>query len=78
MDDLIKIIQEQYKNSEIASEKVTAEIDAAFYQGKTMVYYDVLDIIRSQLIAFGYDPEALGSFVPELNELATPNKSKVG
>ena len=68
LKDIFTLLQEKYDES-LAAESVPApEADVAFRQGATFAYYDVLDLIRSQIKAFGYEDEASGFVVPEFGK----------
>jgi hypothetical protein len=58
LKDLFILIQEKYDESLVEEAKPRAEAETAYHQGVTFAYYDVLDLIKSQLIAFGYEEEA--------------------
>ncbi len=75
LSDLIKLLQEKSDQSLEEGKKSVNETDAAFQQGLNFAYYDALDLIRSQLEAFGYDAEAFGRFVPELIAVASARKN---
>ena len=68
LKDLAVLILEKYDESLAESKRLTAEADVAFQDGLNMAYYDVLDLIRSQLLAFGYEAAAAGIVVPELGK----------
>lgn len=68
IQDYVTLLQEKYHQSLIKTEKYQTEADAAFYQGTSFTYYDVLDILKSQLEAFGYEIENFETIVPELGK----------
>jgi hypothetical protein len=67
-EDLVKIIQEKYNETLTESQKVQSEGDAAFQKGLNFAYYDVLDLIDSQLTAFGFRDDVMGKIAPELGK----------
>jgi hypothetical protein len=70
LKDLFILIQEKYNESLAEAGAPAPEAEAAYWRGANFAYYDVLDLIRSQLIAFGY-VEATSEFVtPELGKPA--------
>ncbi len=70
LKDLVVLIQEKYDESLAESKRLTEEPEVAFQDGLNMAYYDVLDLIRSQLLAFGYEATAAEIIVPELGKPA--------
>lgn len=66
--DYINLLREKYEIALIKSQKSDLEVDAAFHQGASFTYYDALDLLKSQLEAFGYDIEKLEPIVPELGK----------
>ncbi|HYN25013.1 MAG TPA: hypothetical protein VES69_08200, partial [Pyrinomonadaceae bacterium] len=73
LKDLFVLLQEKYDESLAEDSKPESEADVAYRQGATLAYYDVLDLIRSQLIAFGYEEEASEFPVPEFGKSARVN-----
>jgi hypothetical protein len=67
-EDLIKIIQEKYNESLSESKKLQSEADAAYQLGLNFAYYDMLDLIDSQLTAFGFRDEVMHTIAPELGK----------
>ncbi|HEY3373446.1 MAG TPA: hypothetical protein VGK02_00050 [Candidatus Aquicultor sp.] len=65
--DLITLYQEKY-NETLFEEKGESEQDKVFRLGSNIAYYDCLDILESQLKAFGYDTEIFGVITPELGK----------
>lgn len=65
LNDLIVIFQEKYNNERKKCEELNQEGESVFHQGAIFAYYDVLDIIRLQVEAFGYNLEEIGSIIPE-------------
>jgi hypothetical protein len=66
LKDLFVHIQKMYDNSVADESKAGNEADAAYSLGTIMAYYSVLDLIKSQLNAFGYDKESSEFIVPKL------------
>ena len=62
--DLITLLQEKYDQSHAEKQRGDTEADVAFHQGAGFAYYDALDLIRSQLLAFGYDVESIEPIAP--------------
>lgn len=60
--DLIYLIQDKYNESFPNNEDLGDE--RQFKNGSNIAYYDVLDLIESQLKSFGYDVEALQPITP--------------
>lgn len=54
LDDLVEIIKEKYNDTLVGSDSET-ESTKQFRLGVNLGYYDILDIINSQLEVFGYD-----------------------
>jgi hypothetical protein len=65
LSDLIYIIQDKY-NQTIDDSKENS--DKKFYQGLNFAYYDVLDVIESQMESFGYNVKEFRSITPMLWE----------
>ena len=70
--DLFILIQEKYNESLAEAGEPAPEAEVAYRRGANFAYYDVLDLIRSQLIAFGYEEATSGFEVPELGKPAHP------
>ena len=68
LKDLCILLRDKYDESLAEESRPASEADVAYRQGVTFAYYDALGLIRSQLIAFGYDKEALDFAVPELGK----------
>lgn len=68
--DLVILIQEKYNNSFFIENK--SEKDKVFKLGLNFAYYDVLDLIESQLKAFQYDSDFIGHITPKLGEYCEP------
>jgi len=63
--DLVTIIQEKYNETLMKAEN-ESEQEKSFRLGQNYGYYDVLDLIESQLNAFGYDSKEIGVITPSL------------
>ncbi|HXH12140.1 MAG TPA: hypothetical protein VNP04_20535 [Alphaproteobacteria bacterium] len=66
--DLTRLIQEKYNNTLGARREGESEADYQFRNGQNFAYYDVLDLIHSQLLAFGVERQELEPIVPELGQ----------
>lgn len=68
--DLITLLQEKYNLSleELNEDEDEDETDIAYKQGLCFAYFDALDLIRSQLLAFDYDPNEFKSIEPVLGK----------
>ncbi|HEX7312678.1 MAG TPA: hypothetical protein VF297_02090 [Pyrinomonadaceae bacterium] len=66
--DLITLLQEKYNLSLEEFDEDEDETDAAYNQGLCFAYFDALALIRSQLLAFGYDPNEFKSIEPVLGK----------
>ncbi|MBE9075585.1 hypothetical protein [Microcystis sp. LEGE 08355] len=44
--------------------------DSSFYKGQSLAYYDALDLIKSQVEAFGYNSKEVNLVVPEFGKQA--------
>lgn len=53
--DLVLLIQEKYDQAIDDKEMKSSSDIHSFCEGKLYAYYDVLDLIESQLTAFGYN-----------------------
>ncbi|USG64632.1 hypothetical protein NDK47_21180 [Brevibacillus ruminantium] len=65
--DLILLVQEKY-NGSLENEKDEDELEKAFRLGSNIAYYDVLELIHSQLEAFGFDSNRFGVVSPTPGE----------
>lgn len=68
LKDLTLLIQEKYNATHGACREGEEEIDYQFRNGQHFAYYDVLDLMHSQLLVFGIPTQALGPVVPELGQ----------
>lgn len=66
---LIELLKEKY-NDTLHVPEDESESKRSFRDGLNLAYYDVLDLIQSQLEAFGYDTKPFGVIVPELGKKA--------
>ena len=73
VNDLIMEIQERYNYSLLATEGENPE-DKSFRLGSNFSYYDVLEIIQSQLNVFGFIMEEKGPIAPVLGEKIKKNR----
>ncbi|MFC5468058.1 hypothetical protein ACFPPD_04950 [Cohnella suwonensis] len=67
LSDLITHIQEKYNETLIGTKNENAE-DKSFRLGSNFAFYDVLDLIESQLSTQGFDSSSLGKISPVLGE----------
>ncbi|WP_066324798.1 hypothetical protein [Anoxybacteroides amylolyticum] len=67
LEDLITLIQEKYNETLTVPADESAE-DKFFRLGSNFAYFDILDLIDSQLIAHGLDSNSLGKISPTLGE----------
>jgi hypothetical protein len=68
MRDLVVLLHEKYNDT--LQNETEKEEDKYFRIGMNHAYYDVLDLIQSQLIAFGFDVKHIGNITPELSKEA--------
>lgn len=82
--DNVLLLQEKYNESlaKINEADIKGE-DSSFYKGQNFAYYDALDLIKSQVEAFGYNSNEVPVTVPEfgkpatLDPIANPKSSKI-
>ncbi|MCZ0757182.1 MULTISPECIES: hypothetical protein [Anoxybacillus] len=67
LEDLITLIQEKYNETLTAPTDESAE-DKSFRLGSNFAYFDVLDLIESQLTVHGIDSNGIGKISPTLGE----------
>lgn len=67
VSDLVVLLKEKYNDSLPGGRDLP---DDAFNRGANFAYYDALDLIHSQLVAFGYDPGEFQAAAPVLGERA--------
>ena len=66
------LLKEKYNESlaKINEADIKGE-DSSFYKGQSLAYYDALDLIKSQVEAFGYNSKEVNLVVPEFGKQAT-------
>ncbi|QOY34729.1 hypothetical protein AWH56_018650 [Anaerobacillus isosaccharinicus] len=70
LHDLVIILHQKYNDTLQLNTKETEE-NKAFRVGMNHAYYDVLDVIESQLTTSGYDVNQIGKITPQLSKKAT-------
>jgi hypothetical protein len=65
--DLIKEIQEKYNETLTELEEENLE-EKNYRLGTNFAYYDILELIESQLNAFGFSTDEFGQITPVLGE----------
>jgi len=65
--DLISLIRDKYKET-LAEASGESDSEKSFRLGANMAYYDVLDMIESQLQSFGIDRTQFGAIAPVIGE----------
>jgi hypothetical protein len=68
LKDLTVLMQEKYQTTLGPCREDEKEADYQFRLGQNFAYYDVLDVIHSQLLAFGLPTRELEPVVPELGQ----------
>ncbi len=70
--DHVLLLQEKYNESlaKINEADIKGE-DSSFYKGQNFAYYDALELIKSQIEAFGYNSKEVPVAVPEFGKPAT-------
>lgn len=68
LKDLTLLVQEKYNATLGACREGEEENDYQFRNGQNFAYYDVLDLIHSQLLAFDIPTQELEPVVPELGQ----------
>lgn len=63
LGDLVVLVQDRY-NQSLQECHTENDVSTDFVKGANLAYYEVLDLVRNQLIAFGYDLDAFGPIVP--------------
>jgi hypothetical protein len=53
----------------LQTQKAETEADVPFHQGASFAYYDSLDLLKSQLEAFGDELDSYEPIVPDLGKL---------
>ncbi|BCU82856.1 hypothetical protein JIR001_26390 [Polycladomyces abyssicola] len=69
LGDLIEIVHDKYHDS-LQAEQDESDLDKTFRLGCNFAYYDVLELIESQLRAFGYDTKQFGVIAPEFGKMS--------
>lgn len=62
--DLINIIQDKYNESTV----INKEDEKQYIVGLNFAYYDILDVIQSQLQLFGYDLSDFNTITPNIGK----------
>ena len=70
LKDLMPLIQEKYNQTLGPRQEGESEGDYQFRNGQNFTYYEVLDLLYSQLLAFGVPTQDLEPVVPELGQPA--------
>lgn len=68
LGDLITLLREKHDQSLGDYQNAASEGDEAFWKGANFAYYDTLDLIRSQILSFGFETDKLGPIVPEFGK----------
>jgi hypothetical protein len=76
LHDLIWLIKEDYNRSLDRSAKAASESERANEEGQSWAYHHVLELIESQLIAFGDTSELFSNLAPEPGKKAEFTKAK--
>jgi hypothetical protein len=69
LGDLIVLIREKYNQSLQEGQEATVEADRSFQSGVNFAYYDILELVQSQLEVFGYDTKQFGQIVPDIGKI---------
>ena len=70
LNDLTLLIQEKYHHTLGVRHQGESETAYQFRNGQNFAYYDTLDLLHSQLLAFGIPTQELEPVVPELGQPA--------
>jgi len=68
LKDLTLLVQEKYNDTLGGQRAGESEADYQFRNGQNFAYYDTLDLIHAQLIAFDISTQGLEPRVPELGQ----------
>ena len=68
LKDLMPLIQEKYNRTLGPRQEGESEGDYQFRNGQNFAYYEALDLLYSQLLAFGVPTQELEPVVPELGQ----------
>lgn len=71
--DLVSEIQGKYNQSLIPTTKIEEEEKKKYRLGMNFSYYDVLELIESQLKSFGYSVDEFGEITPILGKEINKN-----
>ncbi|MDQ6423108.1 hypothetical protein RB620_27125 [Paenibacillus sp. LHD-117] len=67
LGDLITLIHEKYNETLVVPVDESAE-DKCYRLGSNFAYYDVLDLVESQLLSQGFDSDSFEKISPILGE----------
>lgn len=70
LKDMMPLIQEKYDATLGPPHEGESEADYQFRNGQNFAYYETLDLIYSQLLAFDIPTQKLEPVVPELGQPA--------
>ena len=70
LKDLTLLIQEKYNDTLGVHCEGESEAAYQFRSGQNFAYYDTLDLLHAQLLAFGIPTQELEPVVPELGQPA--------
>ena len=70
LKDLTLLIQEKYNDTLGARGEAESEMAYQFRNGQNFAYYDTLDLLHSQLLAFDIPTQELEPVVPALGQPA--------
>ena len=70
LKDMLLLIQEKYDATLGSAHAGESEADYQFRNGQNFAYYDTLDLIYTQLLAFDVPTQELEPVVPELGQPA--------
>jgi hypothetical protein len=70
LSDLVILLHQKY-NETLHNNEKDSECDEVFRTGMNFAYFDALEMIESQLNAFGYDVQKIGNITPVLNKKAS-------
>jgi hypothetical protein len=67
LGDLITLIHEKYNETLVVPAEESNE-DKGYRLGSNFAYYDVLDLVESQLLSQGFDSNSFNKITPTLGE----------
>jgi hypothetical protein len=70
MKDLTLLVQDKYNDTLGPRRQGESKADYQFRNGQNFAYYDTLDLLQAQLLAFGIPTRELEPIVPELGQPA--------